>query len=194
MSNTTDIWLKNSEIFFKSIINIISEKSVIYNYEVHVEMLFIRRLFVDWIVASNNNFTGIRKYVQFKSSLVDHFKSFSVDNDTYFGPKYVIIFKDFDVFMSNHGDYFLDIYHSCVVDCRKNINFVHKMFIFSIVSVVLFYKWRKKRNDSIRHWMSYNNRRKKKFNVDMSSFDNLVLNEAKKYGIRYKEKITRYTL
>jgi len=190
MVTPTDIWVKNSEVFFKSIIKIINEKTVIYNYEVHVEMLFIRRLFVDWIYASSTSFSELRKYVVFKSALTDYLKSFLVNKDNC--PKFLLIYKDFNVFMLSHGDYFLDIYWDCRIRFIKKS---YRLIVFSIISVFLFYKWRKKRNDSIRHWMNYNTRRKKKkFDIDMSSFDNLVLNEAQKYGAEYREKIYSYTL
>ena len=190
LSNNVDIWLKNIKKFSTLIIKIIDEKSIIYSADVHIEMLFVRRLFVDWIKA-NNNFLELRKYVSFKLSYLNYIKL--GDQQLLDSNKFFIIWKDFNIFMESHGDYFLDIYESCM-KIKKINNNVNKLLIYSIVSVVLFYKWRKRRNDSIRHWNNYNNRRKKKFNVDLSSFDSLILNEAKKYGRRYRQKITRYTL
>jgi hypothetical protein len=46
-SNKVNIWLKNIKKFSILIIKIIDEKSIIYSTDVHVEMLFVRRLFVD---------------------------------------------------------------------------------------------------------------------------------------------------
>jgi len=190
VSNKLNRWLNNVEKFPNLIIKIIGEKSIVYNFDVHIEMLFVRRLFVDWIKA-NSNFFELRKYVSFKVSLTNHIKLLS-NQDYFLNSNNYIVWRDFDAFMQSHGDYFLDIYESCINIPKKN--YKHKLFIFSVVSIALFYKWRKRRNDSIRHWNNYNNRRKKKFNVDLSSFDNLILNEAKKYGRRYRQKITRYTL
>jgi len=47
LSNNVDIWLKNIKKFSTLIIKIIDEKSIIYSADVHIEMLFVRRLFVD---------------------------------------------------------------------------------------------------------------------------------------------------
>ena len=192
LNNNVNIWLKNIKKFSTLIIKIIDEKSIIYSTDVHIEMLFVRRLFVDWIKA-NNNFFELRKYVSFKLSYLNYIKSLGDKQQLFESDKFFIVWKDFNIFMQSHGDYFLDIYESCM-KIKKINNDMHKLLVYSIVSVVLFYKWRKRRNDSIRHWNNYNNRRKKKFNVDLSSFDSLILNEAKKYGRRYRQKITRYTL
>jgi len=186
------LFIKNGSCFNKRIINIIHERVIIYNNDVHAEMLFVRRLCVDWIQA-NIHFSDMRKYIVFKSSLVEFLSSH--ENKSYLNLKFINVWKDFNIFIENHSDFFLDIYESSVVNNFHNINYKHRLFIFSIVCVVLFYKWRKKRNNAIRHWLNYDSRRKKskKFDIDVSSFDNFILNEARKYGEEYREKITEYT-
>ena len=158
-SNNVNIWFKNIKKFSTLIIKIIDEKSIIYSVDVHVEMLFVRRLFVDWIKA-NKNFFELRKYMSFKLSYLNYIKSLGDQQHLFESDRFFIIWKDFNMFMQTHGDYFLDIHYSCM-KIKKIDNNVHKLLIYSIVSIVLFYKWRKRRNDSIRHWNNYNNRRKK---------------------------------
>jgi len=183
------LFIKNSRRFYKRINNIINERVIVYNKDVHTEMLFVRRLCVDWIQA-NINLSDMPKYIIFKFSFLKILDS--NENKFYSNFKFVSVWKDFNIFIRNHGDFFLDIYESSVAN--SNIIYKHRLFMFSVICVILFYKWRKKRNDAIRHWLNYKSRRKKKkFDIDISSFDNFILNEARKYGDEYREKITEYT-
>jgi len=184
-------WLRNCGYFFLYIIWHIDEKSIILNKNIHTEMLFIRRLFLDWIKA-NATIYDMRKYVSFKLLLLDFLKS--LNNVNLSKIHFLSIWNDFNIFIQSHGDYFLDIYKYCMKKKLKRIIYKHRLVIFSIISVFLFYKWRKKRNDSIRHWLNYNSRRKKNINIDVALFNKLVLNEAKKYGDRYRQKIDVYTI
>lgn len=184
-------WLKNSEYFFKHIINIVNEKSIVCNKAVHTEMLYVRRLFVDWIKA-NVNMSDMHNYVSFKMLLLDYSKS---NNDNKLSKTiYYVIWKDFNLFLESHSDYLLDIYKDCMKKNYKKFIYKHKLIFFSIISVFLFFKWKKKRNDSIRHWFNYNNRRKKNINIDIALFNKLILNEAKIYGERYRQKIEGYII
>jgi hypothetical protein len=115
----------------------------------------------------------LKKYQAFNFLLFKHVKSLPKDNLSF---NYLIL-NDFKVFLKNHNQFLKDVFSDCMADNRHLLK-MHKLLIFSIVCVNLFYKWRKKRNDSKRSWFNYDNRRKKPYKVNMAYFDNIMLNEA----------------
>jgi len=164
-----DIWLYNVKSYYNYKI---SKKSIIGNdIDVNNEFLFVRRLFMDWIV-SNKDFSNLKRYQSFKSILSTYLKDLSVENFN----EYYIIWKDFNLFLFNHSQFLLDIYFDIKVN--KRLLKTYKLLIFSTVCVNLFYKWKQKRNNSKRSWLSYDNRRKSPSNINMAYFDNIMLNEA----------------
>ena len=164
-----DIWLYNAKSYYNYKI---SKKSIIGNdIDVNNEFLFVRRLFMDWIV-SNKNFSNLKRYQSFKSILSTYLKDLSVENFN----EYYFIWKDFNLFLFNHSQFLLDIYFDIKVN--KRLLKTYKLLIFSTVCVNLFYKWKQKRNNSKRSWLSYDNRRKSPSNINMAYFDNIMLNEA----------------
>jgi len=163
------IWLYNVKSYYNYKI---SKKSIIGNdIDVNNEFLFVRRLFMDWIV-SNKDFSNLKRYQSFKSILSTYLKDLSVENFN----EYYIIWKDFNLFLFNHSQFLLDIYFDIKVN--KRLLKTYKLLIFSTVCVNLFYKWKQKRNNSKRSWLSYDNRRKSPSNINMAYFDNIMLNEA----------------
>ena len=81
------------------------------------------------------------------------------------------------MFLKNHNQFLKDVYR----DLSKSFRRYSKTFIllnFSILCVNFFYKWRQKRNDSMRSWFSYDNRRKKAFKINIAYFSNIMLKEA----------------
>jgi len=168
--NSVNIWMNNINKLYS--VNSGKKKSIVGNIVTHNEIVYVRRLFVDWIIA-NENFLNLREYQSHKSILSKHIKVANDNKNNYF-----LLWIDFQKFLKYHGEFLLDVYSD--MD-NKNLSRFVKLVIFSIVAVNFFYKWRKMRNDSIRKWYGYDNRRKKASNVGMIYFDNLVLNEAKSY-------------
>lgn len=167
------IYLKNIDNYYSYQRYKISDKAIIGNLLVTSEFLYVRRLFIDWI-SSQKNFTNIKKYQSFKSLFSKHLKSLSPDQLNH----NFIIWKDFQIFLKNHNQFLKDIYNDL---CNNYKHGYSKTFIivnFSIICVNFFYKWRQKRNDAIRGWFGYDNRRKKPSNISMAYFTNIMLKEA----------------
>jgi len=165
-----NIFLKNIDSYYSYKI---SNKVVIGNSKVNSEFLYIRRLFIDWL-NSSKNFYYLKKYQSFKSTFSKYLTSLQ-DQDKL--NNNFVIWKDFQIFLKNHNQFLTDVYR----DLYKSYRCYSKTFIllnFSILCVNFFYKWRQKRNDSMRSWFSYDNRRKKAFKINMAYFSNIMLKEA----------------
>jgi hypothetical protein len=177
--NDISVWLSNvNKLYIKRRISKKQKKNILgNNILLDSEMIFVRRLIIDWIVASLY-FPGLRRYSAFKSLLLNHIKTFNL-NDIYYD-----LFVDIHKFFQFHGDYLLDVFESYLfypIPMRSK----YKFLFFSVVCVELFYKWRKLRNDSYRRWANYNNRRKKAIKISKSSFDNIMLPKAERYRKMY---------
>ena len=168
-----NVWLKNVNKYFKYQ-SYSQKKSLIGNAKIYGEFLFVRRLFVDWIIA-HQDFYNLKKYQSFKSILKKHIKSLPKESLTI----HFIIWLDFQAFLKNHNELLGDIYQDCM--CDKSFSKSFNIMVFSMISVDFFYKWRRKRNNSKRSWFGYDNRRKKPSNISMSYFDNIILDEARYY-------------
>lgn len=167
-----NIWLKNIENYYNYSNYKISSKGIISNPVVNSEFLYIRRLFIDWII-STKNFSNMKRFQSFKFSLKKYLKSLPQDGLS----DKIIIWKDLQIFLKNHGQFLKDIYY----DLKKSNKHLSKKLVllhFSTICVNFFYKWRQKRNDSKRSWFGYDNRRKKPSNINMAFFSNIMLKEA----------------
>jgi len=174
LDSNIDIWLKNVDNYYNCRYK---KNAIIGESIVNSEFLFVRRLFIDWII-SNESFSNLKRYRAFYYAFFKHIKAIPKDNLSF----NYIIFKDFKIFLKRHNQFLKDIYFNCKK--KKHLYKTHKLIIFSIICVDLFYKWRKKCNDSKRSWFGYDNRRKKPSNINMVYFDNIMLNEAE--YTRYK--------
>jgi hypothetical protein len=175
-SKEITIWMNNLENFKQLVKNKKRKPYIIFgNESIHCQMIFIRRLFVDWLNVHKNN-SDLLRYSLFKRSLKKYIKKNELSSDIF-----VQLWIDFNNFLIRHADFVLEIYDYCMYSyTNRRLNKFIKLYIFSIICVNSFFKWRKKRNDMIRKWIHYDKKRKKKFNYNFSDTNaSTILNEAK---------------